>query len=296
MESIKLLLVDDEEDFREATARVLRRRGFEVLLAESGERALEVIQGPSPPQVVLLDLRMDGMDGIATLQEIRKTHPELPVIILTGHGGFEDAIAGIRLEVVDFLQKPVDVAQLASRIQVLLLRDTHAPLREKRIADLMLPVSSYSTVFVDQPVEVALRALRDNLTEVAGGDVVESAVRTVLVTERDGRFVGIIRPHDILRMLIPEVFRGSPYASHFTGMFLARCKLIGNRRIEDLVRIARLAHEQPTIDINAPLMGAVHLVTSRHVVNLPVLERGKLVGVLRERDLLLEAAACIVGE
>ncbi|MBU1495221.1 MAG: response regulator, partial [Actinobacteria bacterium] len=93
MEIIKLLLVDDEDEFREATAQVLERRGFQVAQADSGEKALQEISA-SLPQIVILDLRMEGMDGIATLQEIRKTHPKLPVIILTGHGAFEDAIAG----------------------------------------------------------------------------------------------------------------------------------------------------------------------------------------------------------
>jgi CheY-like chemotaxis protein len=294
MEKIKLLLVDDEEEFRQATAKILERRGFEVQQAESGERAVWMLRF-SLPQVVILDLRMDGMDGIATLQEIRITHPHLPVIILTGHGGFEDALAGIKLQVVDFLRKPVDVVQLGNRIRRLLC-EKPPPLREKSIAELMMPVSAYTRVRVDQPISVVVAALRDALAVDGRGDVVDNATRTVLVVDGDERLVGIVRPHDILRLLIPQVLRSSPYSSYFTGMFLARCKLIGHRRAEELVRAAELVDEQPTIDINAPLIKAVHLLTSRHVVNLPVMEHGQLVGILREKDLLLEVASSMLGD
>ncbi len=115
MPPINILIVDDEKQFRNSTARVLERRGFTVDTAESGETALGSIT-QHKPDIVLLDLKMEGMDGISTLEQIRKSCGDLPVIILTGHGAYNDALASIHLEVTDFLQKPVDVEKLSAKI------------------------------------------------------------------------------------------------------------------------------------------------------------------------------------
>ena len=120
LENLKLLLVDDEDDFRLATSTTLKRRGFEVEEAANGEEALACIK-QKRPDIVLLDMKMPGMSGIETLKEIRAIDANLPVIILTGHGDYDSAMAGIKLEIVDFLQKPVDVDQLGHDVIVDLL-------------------------------------------------------------------------------------------------------------------------------------------------------------------------------
>ena len=81
---IKLLIVDDEAQFRETTKKILDRRGFHTMLAESGEEAIEMLDGN--PDVVVLDIKMPGMDGHETLKEIRRRSPKTPIIMLTGHG------------------------------------------------------------------------------------------------------------------------------------------------------------------------------------------------------------------
>ena len=83
-QKIKVLMVDDEERFRITTAKILERKGFHTILAESGEEALEKIK--EKPDVVVLDIRMTGMDGEETLAKIKESNPEIPVIMLTGHG------------------------------------------------------------------------------------------------------------------------------------------------------------------------------------------------------------------
>ena len=85
---VRVLLVDDEAEFRETASRVLTRRGFEVLEAGDGFKALE-LHRTQAPDVVLLDLKMPGLSGIETLQKMRETTPALPVMILTGHGDFD---------------------------------------------------------------------------------------------------------------------------------------------------------------------------------------------------------------
>jgi len=287
MEEIKLLLVDDEPDFRTATGQALERRGFAVQLAESGERALQLIRS-APPDIVVLDLRMEGMDGIDTLVEIRKDQKELPVVILTGHGGFDDAMIGIRLEIVDFLQKPVDVAHLAARIRSLLARG-RSPLRERGIGELMVPASAYQRVYADQPMREVVGILREELFKGEVGKVVEQGRRTVLVHDRRERFVGCLRLNDLLGVMVPPFLRDSPYSSYFTGMFLAQSKVVGNQLVGELVS------PDPRIDVGAPLMEALALMVAHRLINLPVFEGGQLVGILRDKDLLLELAGNVAG-
>jgi CheY-like chemotaxis protein len=289
--NIAILLVDDEEDFRRATRQVLGRRGFSVTEAESGEQALELIRS-SVFDVVLLDLRMEGMDGIATLEEIRKVHPALPVIILTGHGELDDAMAGINLHIVDFVQKPAKMEQLAERIRTLVVTGRAVPLRERTVHDLMVPVASYRRLYDDQLLPDAVEALHASMSLEILGKATEKGHRSVLVYDREERFVGMIRVEDILDELLPPYLRDSPYASCFTGMFLAQSKLVGALRVGDLVGGA--GSEVVTVTGDAPLMEAVHLMVSIHAVSLPVVQDGKLIGVIRDKDLLLELAGTML--
>ncbi len=281
---LKLLLVDDEDDFRRATSAALGRRGFTVSEAASGEEALEAIR-KDRPDIVLLDLKMPGMSGIETLQIIRKQDEALPVIILTGHGDYDAAIAGIKLAIVDFLHKPIDMDYLGSRIRDLLERGAeHEPLRERTISELMVSPSLYPRLSADESVADAVRALREAFYESIPEGSGPGEVRSALIYGKDDRFLGIIRFHDLLRPLLPPYVGDSPYATFFTGMFLAQCKVLGNRTIEELVS------EQVTVDVEAPLMEAVHLLVEHHLINLPVMRDNELVGVLRGRDIILEVA------
>lgn len=284
---LRLLLVDDEEDFRRATSAALGRRGFSVTEAASGKEALAVIQRECP-DIVVLDLKMPGMSGIETLQKIRKIEAALPVIILTGHGDFESAVAGIKLRIVDFLQKPVDVDQLGVRIRALLEKGIERPLYEPTIAELMVSPSIYPRAYVDQLVVETLDALRKEFYPVSQGDQ-SGQVRSVRVYDREERFLGMIRVVDLMRLVLPPFLEVSPYTTFFTGMFLAQCKVVGNRDLRELIG------EQVFVDVNAPLMEAVHLMVKLHVVNLPVMKEGDLVGILRGREVILEIARNIGG-
>jgi len=289
MKEITLLLVDDEAEFREATTRALQRRGFRVLQAESGERALEQI-GSEPPDIVVLDLKMEGMDGIDTLTSIREQQRDLPVIILTGHGGFDDVLQGMNLNIVDFLQKPVDVERLADQVRALLSEGRKTVLRERTIGELMVPVASYRRVHGDQPVREVIVELREAMFQKVTGKVAEQGHRSVLVFDRQENFLGCLRIIDLIDLVLPAFLRDSPYSSYFTGMFLAQCKTVGNQQVTEVLG------SQPTVEIDAPLMEAVYLMVGNYLINLPVMKDGELVGVLRDRDLLLEIAAAIAGE
>lgn len=108
---MKLLLVDDESDFRDTLLKRMQRRNVDVHGVESGDKALSWLDA-NPADVVILDVRMPGMDGIETLREIKKRHPLLEVIMLTGHASMEVAIEGMQMGAFDYLMKPMDMDEL----------------------------------------------------------------------------------------------------------------------------------------------------------------------------------------
>ncbi len=115
MEKPKILLVDDEERFLTTTRKVLHKKGYEVFTATSGAAALKVL-GEKSVDVAILDVKMPGMDGIATLKEIKRHHPLVEVIMLTGHGTFESAVEGLKSGATDYLTKPSDIAELLDKV------------------------------------------------------------------------------------------------------------------------------------------------------------------------------------
>jgi two-component system, NtrC family, response regulator HydG len=114
--NIRLLMVDDERDFLQAVEPGMARRGFDVSLAESGIRALELLEQQTF-DVVVLDVKMPGIDGVDTFREISRRYPGLPVILLTGHGDISQAFETSREGVHEYLTKPCDVERLAEVVR-----------------------------------------------------------------------------------------------------------------------------------------------------------------------------------
>ena len=106
-----ILLVDDEENMRFVVARALSSDGYGIREASSGKEALIQVEAESP-DLVILDQRMQGMDGIQTLTEIKQDNPDLPVIMLTAHGNVENAVQAMKAGAVEYLTKPFDIEEL----------------------------------------------------------------------------------------------------------------------------------------------------------------------------------------
>jgi len=116
MEAMKLMLVDDEERFLSTTKKLLERKGYEVLTATSGPQALEILRTTNV-HVVILDVKMPGMDGNATLVEIKRQYPMTEVIMLTGHATVESAVDGLKSGAMDYLMKPTDIEDLVAKAE-----------------------------------------------------------------------------------------------------------------------------------------------------------------------------------
>lgn len=116
MEEWTVLLVDDEEELISALAERLSFRGILARTATNGEEALAAVEKEAP-RVVVLDLMMPGMSGVEVLKRIRGTHPEIKVILLTGHGSTREGMEGMRLGAFDYLMKPVGIDELVEKLR-----------------------------------------------------------------------------------------------------------------------------------------------------------------------------------
>ena len=115
MKRPRILLVDDEVAFANNLLKLLSKRGYDVVVVYNGADAVNMV-GEKEFDVIILDMKMPGMDGIATLKEIKKKVPLVEVVILTGHGSVESGIEGMQLGAFDFLMKPVSIDDLQEKV------------------------------------------------------------------------------------------------------------------------------------------------------------------------------------
>ena len=115
MESTHLLLVDDEDSFRQPLSKRLIKRGFVVEQAADGHQCLALL-GEKRIDVVVLDVKMPGMSGIDVLQNIKSKYPGIEVIMLTGHATTASGVEGIKSGAFDYLTKPIELDQLVNKI------------------------------------------------------------------------------------------------------------------------------------------------------------------------------------
>ncbi len=141
------MVVDDELFVRELLLEFLSSEGYEVSLADSGEKAVKLMQS-EPADVVLVDLKMPGIDGIETLRQIKKTAPNTLSIVMTGYPTIDSSIEALRCGAYDYVVKPFKLNDLKSSIEKALeeykLKDQTTRLKE-RIAHLETELEKFST-------------------------------------------------------------------------------------------------------------------------------------------------------
>jgi DNA-binding NtrC family response regulator len=113
----RILLVDDEVEFVSTLSERLQLRGYDVRTANNALEALASVY-KEPPDVIILDLRIPGMDGIETLKAIKKFDPAIEVIMLTGHGDIRSVEEGMKSGAFEYIMKPVDISELTAKIDI----------------------------------------------------------------------------------------------------------------------------------------------------------------------------------
>jgi DNA-binding response OmpR family regulator len=288
---IRVLMVDDEQRFRETTEKILTRRGFDTIMAENGPAALEQLD--QNPDVVILDIKMKGMDGHETLAEIRKRKPDLPVIMLTGHGDLDSAKQARNQGAFDYLSKPCDIEVLTGKIRDA-IRSGEKPeaYKEKPVSGVMIPIDEYTTLTPEVTVREAIFELKRSFATRATSRIMETGHRSVLVIDTPQRVIGILSINDLMQMVLPA-YLSAPKPStadsiQYSPLFW---KAEFQRAIETNADklIGNVMSPAPyDIDATASLMEATYLMIENGVRRLIVKSGGKVVGIIREQDLFFE--------
>lgn len=172
----RILAVDDDPEVLGTLGRVLERENFEVRLASSGQKALDVLEGYQP-DLLILDIIMPGMDGIEVCQSVRKDarYGALPILFLTAKGSTDDIVRGLDVGADDYVIKPFELAELRARVHALLRRGTRTVGMSDsviNVGDLKLDSSTYVVTVKDESIQLTstehrlLRYLLDNVDQV----------------------------------------------------------------------------------------------------------------------------------
>jgi DNA-binding response OmpR family regulator len=180
----RILVVEDEESFRDALAYMLQREGFEVLTAETGPQALEVFERQGA-DLVLLDLMLPGLPGLDVCRALR-AHSDVPILMLTARGEPMDRILGLEIGADDYLPKPFEPRELLARIRAILRRRTDgtpAPAKMMRFGSLEIDRDARTVTVGGQSAELTsyqfdlLIALAERAGRVLTRDQIMEAVR-----------------------------------------------------------------------------------------------------------------------
>ena len=157
----KILLVDDDPNIRQLVNLYLEKEGFEVVMAERGDEAVKLFK-QSPPNLMLLDLMLPGMDGWEVCREVRKTS-NLPIIMLTAKDETFDKVLGLELGADDYIVKPFDMKELVARIKAVLRRfqpqEASADSRALTFPGLTVNISQYTVNFMGKELEMPPKEL-----------------------------------------------------------------------------------------------------------------------------------------
>ena len=297
--SIRVLMVDDEEQFRSTTSKILTRRGYETTVAESGEAAIQILK-KSDQDVVVLDVKMPGMDGHEALREIKKIDPKVQVIMLTGHGTMASAKASLEHEAFDYLNKPCDMDLLASKINDAFNATGKGKKQEKKAGDVMIPIEEYTTIQASATVSEGIAALKNSFENaVSTSRIMETGHRSIMVFDQRENLVGILSILDLIQAIRPAYLSAPKpsmadsmqYSTMFwSGLFTTQTKTLVSKRIEDVMSEAPL-----TVSEDTNLMEVANLLYTEKRRRMAVTRKGKVVGVVREQELFFEMARILMG-
>ena len=211
IEAIRVLVVDDELDIREASERILSRIGFQLSTAARGDEALQIFER-ARPDIVLLDLKMPGLDGMEVLQRLRELDPSILVIIITGYATVETAIEAMKQGAYDFIPKPFEPDQL--RIVVNRAADRIRLTRETQKLELEKTRTLFDLDTEKSRLRTIIESLPDGLLVTnTGGQVVliNPSCRQMLKLDRDtasGRPLQEYLSDEALCRLVMEISKG----------------------------------------------------------------------------------------
>jgi len=276
VQSIQILIVDDEERFVLNLAKILKRH-FGVFTALNGREALDWLSSQADIAVAVMDVRMPGMDGLEALRSIKGKHPNVEVIMLTGHATLEEGVEALRLGAFDYLQKPCDIEELRTKIEsacrVEQIRRRPVLWPRTKAGDLLL------TGFLPLlPEDTLHRAL-----EIFDGYSSGRGARILFVTNGEGRVQGVIR-----RRFLLESVRREAKGEEITWPWLQQHP----DRLSEHSVSSVMERVVVTVSTETSLSETAWQMLSYRYDSMPVVFEGTVIGLVRLRDVLrhLEAA------
>ena len=155
MSSVKIMVVDDERAVRESLRRALELEGYEIELAADGGEALARLDGEAaPPDILILDVLMPGMDGLEVCRRVRRSGSQIPILMLTARDAVENRVAGLDAGADDYVTKPFALEELLARVRALLRRTANGSGEVLRFADLELNPGTREVHRGGEPIEL----------------------------------------------------------------------------------------------------------------------------------------------
>lgn len=272
MNAVHILLVDDEERFVLNLGRLMKARGFVVFTAFDGRGALELLASEKEIAVVVLDVRMPGMDGIGTLQQIKERHPDIEVIMLTGQATLEDGIQAVRLGAFDYLQKPCDIEDLEAKVRAACSVEQikrHPVLWPRSTAGEII-LSGFLPLFPEDTIDSALKIF----TRYRNGD----GAQMLFVVDTNQRIRGMIAKRDMITALETE------YAGEtVTWEWICR----NPHRLPPIPVSRIMCREVETVSTDTSLIETARRMLQHHYDSMPVVSGEAVLGIVRLRDVLL---------
>ena len=271
-EDIRVLLVDDEEQFVINMAKILKVRGFDVSTAFNGYDAVDAVKCSGGFDVVLLDVKMPGLDGIATLREIKKRAPDTEVIMLTGHATLSTGTQAMREGAYDYLMKPCDIEDLTEK-----LREAYHVENIKRHPVLWVrqtvhevTLGSFKKLYYDDPVIHAVKIF-DPKTR-------KTVVEEVYIQDQEDRLLGVVTKSDLLK----EARDANPGLSLDWKQLMEFPELLPPLKLGQVMRPDRPVTTSP----EESLTETARRMITNNVRCMPVVENGKVLGIVRMQDIL----------
>lgn len=268
-DKIRVLLVDDETQFVINMARILKLRGFEVTTALDGYQAVDAVKYGGGFDVVVLDVKMPGMDGVETLGEIKKRAPDTEVIMLTGHASLESGTRAMRRGAYDYLMKPCDIEDLVEKI-----KEAHEAEMIKRHPVLWprklvreIPLQTFSKLRPGDTLEKALAVMSSE----SGEELLEEAQ----VVDEEDHLQGVITRRDLLN----ESQKAHTERTLTWGDLVQSPHLLPRKPLRDILRPQAI-----TTQPNAFLTDAANQMILHNLRRMPVVRAGKMIGVIRLED------------
>ena len=269
------------------------------MAAPDGRTAVRLAR-ETGPDVVILDIKMPGMDGHETLAQIKKIDPDVEVIMLTGHGSLESAKESLKHGAFDYLAKPCDIDLLASKIRDAYLARSGEKREEKRAGDIMIPIEDYTTIDPDSTVKEGIKRLQESFkSAVSTSRIMETGHRSIVVFDRDGKMVGILSIRDLIAGVLPE-YLSAPKPSmadsivyspmFWSGLFTSQVKVLSKKKIREVMSDA-----PPTVSEDTNLMELAYLMHKEGHRRVAVVRESKVVGVVREQELFFDMNKIISG-